>query len=88
MAVGAMWGGAWVIGTGMAAFALNLAIFLAVTSGTTSATGIWRVLLYLTSGWVLLGIAVSLFGAFAYGSLKLKPPSFVTQLLVKLRLHV
>ena len=39
LAVGAMYGGTWVIGTGMAILAVDISIWLAVTGGTAPATG-------------------------------------------------
>lgn len=58
-----MYGGVWVIGTGMAAFAINICTWLAVTGGTGRATGVWKLLLYVTSTWILAGIGMSLVGA-------------------------
>ncbi|MCH8316783.1 MAG: hypothetical protein IIA64_12500 [Planctomycetes bacterium] len=47
----------------MAAFALNICIWLAVTGGTASVTGVWKLLVYVTSTWILAGIGVLLVGA-------------------------
>ena len=47
----------------MAALAVDICVWLAMTGGTTSATGVWKLLLYVTLTWILAGIGVSLVGA-------------------------
>ena len=47
----------------MAALVLLICISLAVTSGTTSATGVWKLLLDLIVTWIFAGIGASLIGA-------------------------
>jgi hypothetical protein len=58
-----MYGGPWVVGSGMAALALVISISLAVRGGAAPATGVWKLLINVSWASIPAGAGVSLLGA-------------------------